>query len=349
MSRTHDPVPAAPEITLSEEQLARAQYYICQERHLFHRYCVLDDSPAFPLFFMDRCFDWQFESTGDVPLTSRFNGFMELVCRESWRETGFTEGELAREIHRAIDAGSHMALPISFVHTDGTPYVTEWLIEAIDDDNTVYYTKSTSDPKSRAFRRPVPYSEFVEHVAFADDGRVPAIEIRPVAKIERILATGSLAAFREVFREYGLRWEGDQLYRYVTPVQIGVEAIDRVIDSWEQRAGAIVAAGAVTFNDQSRLNKHVQNKFQPVQHFLLYLLDDAGIRAALGEGLLTRVRRERDLMDGALADILKFGSLVAQRPRARSFDLYLKYLSRLRDTVAGYQQVVLDVHRTLTR
>ncbi|MGW7824482.1 hypothetical protein ACWGLF_41885 [Streptomyces puniciscabiei] len=348
MSARRDPAHPAEEFIPSPEQLDRAQYYICQERHLFHRYCILDESPAFPLFFMDRCFDWQFESTGDVPFISRYNGLMELVCRESWVETAFAREELAAGIRRAVTAGAHVALPVGFVHSDGTPYVTEWLIEVIDDDNTVYYTKSTSDLKSRAFRRPVPFSELLERVVCGDDGRVPAMEIHASPTVDRILPMGSLDAFRAVFREFGLRWEEGRLYRYVNPVVVGVEAIDRTIEAWEQRAESIVAAGTVSFNDTSRLNKHVQNRFQPVQHFLLFLLDDAEIGEALGDALLARVRDEWRQMDTALAGVLKFGSLVVQQPRAQSFDLYLKYLRQLRDTVPGYQQVIVDVMRALT-
>ncbi|ANP50324.1 hypothetical protein J2Z21_000926 [Streptomyces griseochromogenes] len=348
MSERRDPAQSPAEFTPSDEQLDLAQYYICQERHLFHRYCILDESPAFPLFFMDRCYDWQFESTGDVPIISRYNGFMELVCRESWVETTFAKDELAAEIGRAIASGAHVALPVSFVHSDGTPYVTEWLVEVIDED-TIYYTKSTSDIKSRAFRRPVPFSELLERVVCTDDGRVSATEIHPSSTVDRILGMGSLEAFRAVFREFGLRWEEGRLYRYVNPVVVGVEAIDQAIDAWEQRAESIVTAGTVSFNDTSRLNKHVQNRFQPVQHFLQFLLSDAEIGPALGDDLVTRIRGQWHQMDTALADVLKFGSLVVQQPVTRSFDLYLKYLRRLRDTVCEYQRLIVDIQRALTQ
>src|SRR5262245_40777577 len=193
---TDQPDPAAGEKDYTE-QLGRAEQYICHERHLFHRYCVLQDSPAFPLFFMDRCYDWQFEATGDVPLVSRYNGFMELVCTESWRESAIPVDDLLTEIRRAISAGSQVAVPISTVHTDGTPYVTEWLIEAADDD-TVYYTKTSPDRFFRAFRKPVPFAELIGYLPVTGDGRVLTTEIHASPTIERILNLGSLEAFRAV-------------------------------------------------------------------------------------------------------------------------------------------------------
>jgi hypothetical protein len=346
------PNPAEPatgaDWTPSEEQLARAQYYICQERHYFHRYCVLRNCPAFPLFFMDRGYDWQFESTGDVPIISRYNGLMELACRESWLERSFPIERLAAEIRRALAAGSQMALPIAFTHTDGTRYVTEWLIELIDDQDTVYYTKSTSDLKNRTFRKPVPFAELVEQIALTEDGLAPTNELRPAPTIETILQADPLTAFRLIFTEYGLRWEDDRLHRYVTPVTIGVDAIDRLIDDWQFRAERIVSSGVVDFNDQSRLNKHVQNKFQPVQHYLQFLLEDAELSAALGRRLTSRIGQDRQQMADALAAILKYGSLVVQLPRMQSFELYLKYLRQLRDVAADYQQTLLEIPRALT-
>lgn len=341
-----DPAPAVLQYSLPEEQLARAQYYICYERHLFHRYCILRDSPMFPLFFMDRCYDWQFERTGSEPLFSRYNGFMELICRESWVENHFAPERLADEIRRALRAGSQMALPVSVVHTDGTTYVTEFLIEAIDHDDTVYYTKTNATQNS--LRRPMSFTELAEHLGFRDDGLVPVTEIRASATIERILGVGSLEAFRAIFTEYGLRWYDGRLCRYVTPVIVGTDGLDQLIDAWEQRAEAILAAGVVEKNDQFRLNKHIQNRFQPVQHYLHCLLEDTRISAVLGNCLVTLARQEWDQMDTALTDILKFSSLLVQQPDQRTFDLYLKYLRRLRNTILRYQLANVTIQRVLT-
>lgn len=346
MTAKPDLTPAAQQYSLPQEQLARAQYYICYERHLFHRYCILRDSPTFSLFFMDRCYDWQFEKTGSEPLFSRYNGFMELICRESWVENRFAPQGLADEIRRALSAGSQMALPVSVVHTDGTTYVTEFLIEAIDHHDTVYFTKTNSTQNN--LRRPMPFSELAGHLALTDDGLVPATEIRPSGTIERILGLASLEAFRSIFAEYGLRWYDDRLCRYVTPVVVGVNGLNLLIGAWEQRVETIVAAGIVEKNDQFRLNKHIQNRFQPVQHYLRCIVEDERISAALGNGLASAVRQEWHRLDIALTDILKFSSLLVQQPSQQTFDLYLKYLRRLRDAIPDYQQANVAVQRTLT-
>ena len=346
MSKKLDPAPATQENALPDEQLARAQYYICYERHLFHRYCILRSSPAYPLLYMDRCYDWQFEPRGSEPLFSRYNGFMELVCRESWAQSRLAVGRLAGEIRRVCMAGSHMAVPVHVVHSDETTYVTEFLIEAIDDDDTVYYTKTNSTQNS--FRKPLPFPGLVERIAFTGDGLVAVTEIRPSPTIERILGLGIPEACRAVFSEYGLSWEDGRLFRYVTPVVVGVDGIDRLIDGWERRAEAILSAERVEKNDQFRLNKHLQNRFQPLQHYLRCLLDDAGTGEILGDRLVARARLDYGRMDAALTDILKFGSLLVQRLGARNLDLYLECLRRLRDTVSDYQQTNLDIQRALT-
>jgi hypothetical protein len=349
MTNDIEPAPGMPDDVHIDEQLVRAQFFICHERHIFHRYSVLRDSPVFPLLFTDRCYDWQFESTGDVPIISRYNGFMELVARESWAERDVVPDQLADEIRQALAAGSHMALPIALVHTDGTPYITEWLIEAIDDDDNVYYTKTSPDPSFRAFRKPVPFSKLMTCIAFSDDGLAPVTEIRASPTIERILSLDPLEAFRAVFREFGLREYDGRLSRYVTPVVVGVDGIDRLIENWEQREDEILSAGVILFNDQSRLNKHVQNRFIPVQYCLNYLVDEPKTRAVIGDGLAERVRQDVGRLDVALNDLLKFSSLLVQQPRKQNYDLYLKYLRRLRDTVADYQQTNVALQRALTR
>jgi hypothetical protein len=347
MNSGRDLASAAEDYALPAEQLARAQFYTCTERHTFHRYCILRDSPAFPLFFMDRCYDWQFESTGDVPIISRYNGLMELVCRESWVAGNFTLGQLAGVIRRVLGTGSHIALPIRLEYDNGAPWITEYLIEAIDEDDTVYCTKASSEHNS--FRRPMSFTELSERVVLSADGLVAATEIGPSATIERILDLGSVAAFRAVFSEYGLRWEDGRLHSYVTPVVVSADGIDRLICSWEDRAEQIVAAGVIKKHEQSRLNKHLQNRFQPVQHYLLCLLDDEGISAAIGGRLAGRVRQQWDHMDTTLTGILKFASLLVQRPRMDSFDLYLKYLRQLRDMIPEYQQTNIEIQRLLTQ
>ncbi|MBP0448387.1 MULTISPECIES: hypothetical protein [unclassified Kitasatospora] len=349
MTETNDLAMTASEQARREVQLDRSQYYVCHERHVFHRYNILRDSPAFPLLFMDRCYDWQFEVTGDVPIISRYNGFMELVCRDSWSERDVPVEQLGKEIRSAVAAGSHVALLVSLVHTDGTPYLTEWLVVDIDDEDTVYYTKTSPDPNFRADRKPVPFAKLTESLAYTEDGLVPVTEIRPSAVIDRLVGLAPLDAFRAVFAEFGLRLYDGRLSRYVTPVVVGVDGIDRLIADWERRADAILAEGAVLFNDQSRLNKHIQNRFQPVQHYLHYLLGEPTITAALGEELCGEVREQIGRMDAALADILKFSSLLVQMPRKQNFDLYLKYLRRLRDTVADYQQTNVRIQLTLLK
>lgn len=64
---------------LAEDELARAQYYICYERHFYYKYWCLRRQPLFPLFYMDRCYAWRFEPDGTEPVISVYNGFMELV------------------------------------------------------------------------------------------------------------------------------------------------------------------------------------------------------------------------------------------------------------------------------
>lgn len=330
------------------EQMTRAQYFVCHERHVFHRYCVLGTAPAFPLLFMDRAYDWQYEDGGDVPIMSRYNGFMELVCREAWTERTIGTDELAVQLQGALARDSHVALPISLVHDDGTPYITEWLIEAIDDDNTVYYTKTSPDPSFRALSKPVLFHKLIDSLYLDANGGVAVTEVASSSSIDAFMRQSVRDAFRSIFRAYGFREYDGRLSRYVTPVVVSVRAFDDLIAGWMVRRDAIVSAGQVMFNDQSRLNKHIQNRFKPVQYGVRALLQDTACRADIGAALCAELDARDLALDGALEQILKFSSLVMQRTTDQSFDLYLKHLERLRAEVRRFQVVFVQVQQRLS-
>lgn len=336
---------AAENYQLSDDLLARAMWYICNERHIFHRYCVLDDSPAFPLFFMDRVYDWQYEKTGEAPIISRFNGFMELAFRESMVERRYEPKNLRDELRRLTSENAHLSLPLSYVHEDGTRYVSPSLVEAIDDDDVIYLTRTGSEHNS--FRRPVPLADVLGKVAVDEDGLVEITEVHPSPTIERLLSGSPLETFRMIFAEYGFRWYGPRLYRYHTPVQVGVTALDTLLDEWRTRTDEIVAAGTLLMFDQLRLNKHLQNRFQPTQQALEYIAEEPGISAAMGPHLTVRAKDGWKSMDKALSDIMKFSSLLVRRPERDVMDLYIKYLTHLRDVTTDYQQVILDIQQEL--
>ncbi|MGI5155424.1 hypothetical protein [Microbispora sp. CA-102843] len=331
---------AAATYELPDELLARAMWYLCNERQIFHRYCVLRESPAFPLFFMDRCYDWQFESTGEQPIISRYNGFMEIVCRESMVERSVDPARLADELGQVTAAGGHVSLLMAYVHEDGTHYTSPWLVEAVG-DGVVYCTRTGSEHNS--FRRPIPYEEIAAKVALDADGFASITEVRPSPTLDRILAASPLESFRQIFDAFGLRWYDHRLHRYVTPVVVSAEAIDKLIEQWQLRTEELVASGTVKMFDQLRLNKHLQNRFQPTQQAMRFISEAPDIRAAIGPELNREAKENYARMDDALADIMKYSSLFVQRPSRSNMDLYLKYLRRLREVVADYQRMVLGI------
>lgn len=336
---------AAAAYELPDELLARAMWYLCTERQIFHRYCVLRDSPAFPLFFMDRCFDWQFESTGEQPIISRYNGFMEIVCRESTVERSVDPGRLADELRRVTETGAHVSLLMAYVHEDGTRYTSPWLVEGVG-DGVLYCTRTGSEHNS--FRRPLPYEEVAGKVALDADGLASITEVRPSPTIDRILGASPLESFRQIFEAFGLRWYDQRLHRYVAPVVVSVEALDKLIGQWQERTGELLGPGPVKMFDQLRLNKHLQNRFQPTQQAMRFLSEAPDIRAAIGPELDAEAKENCARMDDALADIMKYGSLFVQRPSRPNMDLYLKYLRRLREVVADYQRTVLGIQLSIT-
>jgi hypothetical protein len=154
-----------------------------------------------------------------------------------------------------------------------------------------------------------------------------------------------LTVFGELF---GLRWYDARLYRYVTPVVIGVDGFELLINSWNERGERMLVTGAVEKDDQFRLNKHLQNRLQPVQHYMQCLLTDHRVCSALGISLVGRAETELERMDAALRAMLKFGSLLVQLPNASSLGLYIKHLRKLRDIVVDYQDTNLEIQRRLT-
>lgn len=332
---------------LPEDELARAQYYICYERHFYYKYWRLRRESLFPLCYMDRCYSWRFEPDGTEPVISVYNGFMELVDAELRQHEDVEPHELKDAMARVLADGHLVSLDMTVVHTDGTPYDTAFLIEDMDDDGTVYFTKTNSTQNS--VRRPLSFAGLQEVVAPEPDGRIRVTRIHDSAMFDAILRSPSIDAYQTIFGPvYGYHWQGDRLARHGTEVRVGVDGLDQLIESWAQRADELEQATRISKQDQFRLNKHIQNRFQPTQHYLQCVLSDSTLTSRIGPSLRSRAAADVESLDAVLRNTLKFGSLLVQRPGRASLGLYLKNLRALRALLVDYQAMHLQIQYALT-
>lgn len=332
---------------LAQDELARAQYYICYERHFYYKYWCLRRELLFPLFYMDRCYSWRFEPEGTEPIISECNGFMELVDAELRRHEDVEPRDLRAAIAQVFAAGQLASLDMTVVHTDGTPYDTAFLIEDLDDNGTLYFTKTNTTQNS--VRRPLSFAELEKVVAPEPDGRIRVTWIRDSARFDAILRSPSVDAYQAIFGSvYGYHWQGDRLARHGAEVHVGVEGLDRAIVAWAEREDEIAQATRISKQDQFRLNKHIQNRFQPTQHYFQCVLSDDILTRRIGPSLCSRAVADVESMDKVLRNTLKFGSLLVQKPGRASLALYLKNLRTMRDLLVEYQAMHLQVQRALT-
>lgn len=334
------------ESSLPTDQYSRAIEYVCYERNFFYIYSNFYAFISFPLLYMDRFIGWRYDS-GVEPLLPVSNGFADLIDAHV-RDSSTTRPDLFEGSLRSLFMHGHkVSVNMWVTHSDGTPYVTSVLLEGMDEDNIVYFTK-VNETLNRTCS-PLSFAELIEKVAPDEDGSIGLTIIKDSAVVRELARKAPLDAFRAVFHGlYALDVDAEGITRHGCRVRLDLSGFDELITHLEKSESDVIVDGAVPKQQQFRLNKHIHNRFVPIQYYLGYVLETPQLSTLLPDRLNERVRSVMSEMDRALEGILKFASLLVQRPASSSFRLYVEAIRNLRDVQPAYQSTNLDVLRALS-
>jgi hypothetical protein len=254
--------------------------------------------------------------------------------------------EVQETLRKLFEQGHKLTVNMWVTHTDGTPYVTSVLLEGMDEQGTVYFTKVNETLNLTC--QPMPMPEFREKVA-PEDGVLELFLIRHSPLVTELAAMDGVTAFRHIFTDlYGYRWHGDRLHLGDDEVTYDTDAFDALVENLRSSESEILTADGVPKHHQFRLNKHIRNRFMPIQFYLRHIVADPGLAALLRPALRTEIDAALADMDVAMQDVLKFASLLVQRPQPAMLQRHAQALLRLRDLQERYRAVNLDVLRSIT-
>ncbi|MEU6440286.1 hypothetical protein [Streptomyces sp. NPDC047046] len=335
------------ESSLPEDQYTKAIEYVCYERNFFYIYSTFYDFQSFPLVHLDRFIGWRHDA-GVEPLLPVSNGFADLLDAQVRDSSSTAPEHLWDSLYGLFDQGHKVSVNMWVTHTDGTPYVTSVLLEGMDDDKTVYFTK-VNETLNRTCS-PLTFAELTEKIAPDDDGTIGLTVIKDSEVVRSLAALPPLDAFRRLFHDlYGYDFADGRLVRAGQPVALDLTGFDELIAHLEQAESEVIVDGAVPKQQQFRLNKHIHNRFVPIQYYLGYVLATPELSALVSEELADRGRERMTEMEQALNTVLKFASLLVQRPQSAIYGMYVDAIKQLRAVQPAYQQVNLDVLRALAR
>ncbi|MEU0602888.1 hypothetical protein ABZ484_32390 [Streptomyces sp. NPDC006393] len=335
------------ESSLPDDQYTRAIEYVCYERNFFYIYSTFHAFESFPLVHLDRFIGWRHD-LGVEPLLPVSNGFADLLDAHVRDSSSTTPENLWDSLHDLFGQGHKVSVNMWVTHTDGTPYVTSVLLEGMDEAKTVYFTK-VNETLNRTCS-PLSFADFTEKIAPDDDGTIGLTVIKDSDVIRDLAGRAPLDAFRHLFHDlYGYGFQDGRLVKDGRPVALDLSGFDELIAHLEQAEPEVIVDGAVPKQQQFRLNKHIHNRFVPIQYYLRYVLDTPELAALVSPDLAERVREQTAEMERALGTVLKFASLLVQRPQSAIYGMYVDAIRHLRAVQPAYQQVNLDVLHSLAR
>ncbi|MEU8405575.1 hypothetical protein AB0C19_05185 [Micromonospora sp. NPDC048842] len=332
--------------SLPPDMFARAVEYVCHERNLYRVFTHSYGLRHFPLLHLDRFASWQ-HSAGVEPLVARYNALEPFLDRHV-RQRIVTDLDHIFEVLGELFTKGHKATVNMWVtYPDGSSFVTSALLEGMDDQEVVYYTKINETTNVTC--RPLARDKFLS-LLDPEDGQVELDVLRHSSALAEIATMDGTDAMRRIFADlYGYRWHGDDLHLGAQKVGLDLDAFEALAADLRRSAEQILTPDGVPKQQQFRLHKHIRNRFMPIQFYLAHVRADTTLAAALMPGLLARVESVVAAMDTALGDVLKFASLLVQKPVPAMLDLHIAAILRLRDVLPAYQAVNLDVLRSITR
>jgi len=324
---------------------ARAVEYVCHERNVYHVFTQDYGLRHFPSLHLDRFASWE-HSGGVEPLIASYNGLDSFLDREV-RQRIVTDLQHVFEVLGELFADGHKAtVNMWFTYPDGSSFVTNALLEGMD-GGVVYYTKINETTNVTC--RPAPQDEFLS-LLDPEDGKVELFVLRHSVVVARLATMDGVAAFRQIFTDlYGYHWHHGDLYLGADRLSLGLGAFDALAADLRRSSELILTPGGVPKQQQFRLHKHIRNRFMPVQFHLDHVRTEETLSATLGPALSARIDTAITTMDTALGDLLKFASLLVQRPEPAMLEAHIAAILRLRDVLPAYQAVSLDVLRSITR
>lgn len=327
---------------LSDEEQKEAIGYVCHERVIYYLFKKQYGINYFPIFYLDRYLGWIY-SDGSEPLLPACNGLEEFLQNYVYEEECTSKERVIEEFYKIFEHGNKISIPLWMKHfSDGTPYVTAVLLEGMDINNNIYYTKHTAVDKKCCIR--FSKEEFEKKLNPDENGSVHFSIIKYPRLLDKLRNMDFLEMYRYVFYnlyKYDIGKNG--ITKNGNEVSFDISGFDKFVDDLRKNPHKIITESGVPKHQQFRLNVHINNKIRPIQNLIKIMINDKKASELIGKYNIDQIKICSTLVDNKLNNILKFASLLVQKPDVNNYKLYINSILELKTVLSDYQRVNAEI------
>lgn len=126
-------------------------------------------------------------------------------------------------------------------------------------------------------------------------------------------------------------------------VSFDISGFDKFVDDLRKNPHKIITESGVPKHQQFRLNVHINNKIRPIQNLIKIMINDKKASELIGKYNIDQIKICSTLVDNKLNNILKFASLLVQKPDVNNYKLYINSILELKTVLSDYQRVNAEI------
>lgn len=332
------------ELTLDEQKEAIG--YVCYERVIYYLFKYVYHLDYFCLFYLDRFWGWKYGESQE-PIIPSYNGFEQFLDREIYVHVKVPKGDIIEYIRLRFESSAKLFIPVWVKHySDGTPYITPIILEGMDENGFIYYSKHTAVDRSCC--KKLSKEDFLSMLAPDDNNFIDLSIIKESEELRRMKNMNYVQRYHHIFYDiYKYDFNNNMIIKDDKALEIDLSGFDNFIDDIKDNPTKILTSDGIPKHQQFRLYIHINNKIRPIQNIIKSILENKEIKVYLPNGLREELQVQYDTMDKAISEVLKFASLVFQKQNTKCLDLYVKCIMEIRQNMISYHNANLELTRWL--
>ncbi len=328
-----------PCFEITEEEQKEIMSYACSERSFYYLFKYYNKIDLFYLFYLDRFFGWK-KGEGGEEMMPAVNGFGDFIHHEILENKALPKGEVASSLYEIFHSGNKVLIPLWMKYNgDGELYITPVILEGMDQEYCVYYTKHSS--VNRKCCEKFTKDEFLSKLAVNEDGRVHIDVVKNNRHIDQLAKMDFTQAYQYIFNSiFNYQYKENKILKADKEILFDLSGFENFIIHLKTNQDHILKETLQNRRKQLRfLYLRINNMIRPIQLLLKYVLDHGEVKRYIPIDLIEHIKENVNKIDNILAEVLKFASLLFQRQDKKSYEFYMKIIDKLYDELPEYQQI----------
>lgn len=334
------------EFELTDEEQRESIGYVCYERVIYYLFKRYYNFNYFPLFYLDRFWGWKF-SNGNEPIIPMQNGFQEFLAKNLYETIEVNVNELKDKLYEIFDDGHKISMKLWMKHfSDGTPYVTSVLLEGMDNEGNVYFSKHSAAEKKCCVK--ILKDEFFSKLEVSAKNTVSLLVFKYCSEIEKLNGMDLIDSYNYIFKYiYGYNKSGDRIIKDNEELGFSLRSLTDFAEWLRNNKNEFIKNGKISKHNQFKLNVHINNKIRPIQNLISLILNFENIDLYINNNLKEEINRIYDEINIKLNEVLKFASLLVQKTNDENYQRYIRTIENLSNSLIEYQKVNLKLQNCL--